>query len=488
MASRAVLCCIVLLVPATAYMADSPERVVPISTRSPEARALFERARTLADDERAAEADAALVEAVGRDPFFASAHALLAELRAGATGDSHRSRARALLSGLPEAERLSVEIAIGDRRPDEIVGLAALAPDDWRVQLSLAQWSRYRALDPAGARAAYERVRALRPSDAGVLEQLALLYADESRWREAHEAATARVALAPQSAAALDLRAEVLLLAGELEQAEQAFRSVLERDPVFTHARTGLASVRFHRGDWTGGLAEIVRGLETAQTAEQRAELQTALGWSQLAAGRVEEGRRTLRDAAAERDGARGWSALEAVLAVEEERWADARRSADAALAAARKAGAPEMAQRWIQLLIAASASRAGDLAAADAAVRALEAGSEALPPWITKDLTFARGHVALARGDTKAAVAAFTDRWVLNHESLADPGRAAPRPGFEQFALKGRLLAAEAYARGGDGAEAARRLDAIAGTYHRGIGAVAVRAQARQARARIPG
>jgi tetratricopeptide (TPR) repeat protein len=376
-------------------------------------------------------------------------------------------------------------MSIGDRPPDTIARLAELAPDDWRVHRSLAQWRRYRVLDPAGARGAYERVRVLRPEDAGALEQLALLYADEGRWRDANEAAAARLALAPLSTEALDLRAEVLLLAGDHEAAERGFRAVLERDPAFTRARTGLASTRFHRGDWAGGLAEVARGLEAAAGPEARTELQMTLGWAQMAAGRPEEGRRTLTAAGAARDSARGWSVLEAVLAIEEERWADARRAADEALTAARKANAPETVQRWIQLLIAAAASRAGDLAAADAAVRALEAGSEALPPWITKDLTFARGHVALARGDTKAAVAAFTDRWVLNHESLADPGRAAPRASFEQFALKGRLLAAEALARSGDAAAAARLRDDLARTCHRGIGAVTVRAQAQAARAR---
>ena len=472
MATRAVrLCCWVLLGPVNALLAASPERIVPVSTRSPEARALFEEARTLADADRGPEAAEKLVQAVARDPFFARAHALLAELREGAAGDSSRARARALAPGLPEAERLSVETSIGDRPQDTLVQLAELAPDDWRVHRSLAQWRRYRVLDAPGARAAYERVRTLRPQDADAHQQLALLYSDEGRWREADEAATARLALAPQSAAALDLRAEVLLLAGDFEAAERAFRAVLERDPAFTRARTGLASARFHRGDWTGGLAEIASGLEAAATPEARTELQTTLGWAQMAAGRAEEGRRTLTAASAARDGARGWSVLEAVLAIEEERWADARAAADGALSAARKANAPETAQRWIQLLIATAASRTGDRAAADAAVRALEAGSEALPPWITKDLTFARGHLALARGETQAAVAAFTDRWVLNHESLADPG--AGRTAGELRAVRaegpparGRGTRAERGRRGGGAA--ARRTRRHPSSRHR--------------------
>lgn len=60
-----------------------------------------------------------------------------------------------------------------------------------------------------------------------------------------------------------------------------------------------------------------------------------------------------------------------------------------------------------------------------------------------------ARGHLAMARGETDAAVAAFTDRWVMNHASLYDPGRGEPGASYDSFALQGRLLAAEALVRG---------------------------------------
>jgi hypothetical protein len=211
--------------------------------------------------------------------------------------------------------------------------------------------------------------------------------------------------------------------------------------------------------------------------------LTALLGWIQIAAGRPQEGRAILEQALARRELDSGFSMIDLNLAVESESWAEAQTAAAATLAAAERAEAPVHPRRWIQLMQVIASSRTGDLEAAERVLASLEAGGASLEPWITKDVSFARGHVALAKRETELAVASFTDRWVLNHNSLFDPGRGNPQPSIGQFALKGKLLTAEALAQAGRTAEAARILDELTRTYHRGIGAVMVHRQAVRAR-----
>jgi tetratricopeptide (TPR) repeat protein len=463
--------------------AAAAARVLPISTRSPEARALLEQAHALAGREQGAEAAEKATQALALDPDFAQAHALLAELGEGDAAASHRARARELAKGLPEAERLYIEVSIGDRAPEELARVAELAPDDARVLADLALFQVFRALDPAAARSTFEKLRTLTPEDASVHRHLAFLYAHGRQWPEALAAASAYVELLPGQPEPLDVKAEVLLGAGEFDQAEAAFRAALAIEPDYVSAYAGIASAKLYREDWDGALAEIDRAIAAAGQPGQREQMTALRGWTLLAAGRHAEARAALEQAAAARDASRGFSLLPVQLAIEREDWQAACAAAESTLASARQRGADDFVLRWLTLLHVVASSRAGDLAAAESGVAALEAGSAELPPWITKDLTFARGHISLARGDTQAAVAAFTDRWVLNHNSLFDPGRGNAQPALGQFAVQGKLLAAEALARGGRDDEAVRLLDELIRTYHRGIGAVTVQLRAKQAR-----
>lgn len=467
-------------VPTLARAADAG--VVPISTRSAAALAPFERGFELAARDRRDEAIAEIALALRLDPDFAQAHALFATLAEGEAASTHRARARQLGPRLPALERLYVEITIGDRGPEGLASLAKLASSDRHVLTDLALFKVYRELDKPGAIAAFERLRALDPRNDSTHRHLAFLYADARRWSLALEAAAAHVRLAPAGPEPLDVEAEVLLAAGEFDRAEATFARALALDADFVDARAGIASVKFYRGDWGGGLAELERGAAAARRPEGRARLTEAFGWALVAAGRPDAGRTALERAEAARDDRSGPPLLDVYLAIERADWAEARRSAELALAATARGSASSIERRWVELLHSIASSRAGDLAAAERGLSLLEAGAAGLEPWVTKDVSFARGHLALARRDAGAAVAAFTDRWVLNHNSLFDPGRGRPQPSVGQFALKGRLLAAEALARAGRVDEAMRALDELAHTYHRGVGAVMVHWQAKRA------
>ncbi|HWN44650.1 MAG TPA: tetratricopeptide repeat protein [Thermoanaerobaculia bacterium] len=363
---------------------------------------------------------------------------------------------------------------------------SARSSNDRQTLRTHASFQLFRQLDKPGARATFERLRRLEPEDAEVLRSLAALYADAREWPQAIAAAEALVRQSPNSAEALDTKAEVLLAAGQFDPAEAAFREALAVDRGFAPAYSGLASVKLYREDWDAAVAAVEQGIASVEEVAERDTLTALLGWIQLAADRPEEARATLKQALAKRALDSGFSMIDLNLAIERQSWTEAQTAAAAVLADAERVNAPAHPRRWITLLQVIASSRAGDLEAAERGLASLEAGSGSLEPWITKDLSFARGHVALAKRETDLAVASFTDRWVLNHNSLFDPGRGNPQPSLGQFALKGKLLAAEALAQAGRTAEAARILDELASTYHRGIGAVMVHQQALQARRAI--
>jgi tetratricopeptide (TPR) repeat protein len=470
--------------------APGAARVVPRTSTAPAAIALFEDALVLIDEDRPDAAADKLAQALALDPRFALAHAVRAGVAPQADRPAHRQRASELAAGLPAAERLWIASMLSDRAGSAAAAraVAAAAPDDWRIQRELAFQAVYVDLDKRVARDAFERTLQLHPADPRPLGFLAMLYSDEERWADALAAARRHVAARPGEAEPLDVLAEVLLMTGDLAGAEATFAQILALRPAagdVVAATTGIASVRFHRGDWQGGVQLLRDAAATAAEPADRRELLLTAFWALVTQGRTAEATALRAQLpAGEVDAAVERAIVATNVAVDTGQWS-------AALAASgpviESAPAGSGATRWLLAMRVVAASRTGDLAEAERLLARLTAfPSDPEQPWLDNDVRFARAHVALARGETDAAVALFTHPLVLNHTSLYDPRRGMPRPGFEQFALEGKRLAAEALIAGGRPREAVALLDEITRSYRRGIGAVAVRLRALELRKRV--
>jgi tetratricopeptide (TPR) repeat protein len=125
----------------------SQAKVIPVTTKSPEALAAFERGRTLQENFRMKDAIVAYDEALALDPDFATAHAYRADGREGNDGLEELRKAAKLAATHPEAERLSIEAMVAMREGDlpkskELWGQAVtLAPDDWRAHQQLGMYA-----------------------------------------------------------------------------------------------------------------------------------------------------------------------------------------------------------------------------------------------------------------------------------------------------------------------------------------------------------
>ena len=130
--------------PPVAVKAPPPPVEIPITTKSPQALALYKTARALFEDQRANEAIAPLKAALALDPDFAQAHLSLGMFEPGPDAAAHLDKAQALLATLPETEKLVVESNLVGMRGDAARSLelrqklVTLAPEDWRSHFYLA--------------------------------------------------------------------------------------------------------------------------------------------------------------------------------------------------------------------------------------------------------------------------------------------------------------------------------------------------------------
>src|SRR3954464_1630739 len=116
---------------------------VPITSKSPEARALVKSALSHIDNVHIGEAVAALKKAIDLDPDLATAHALLAALSPPDEAKKEIALAQRDVRKLPEAERVQIEALAagiaGDnaKARDLQVRLAEVAPGDFRAHNTL---------------------------------------------------------------------------------------------------------------------------------------------------------------------------------------------------------------------------------------------------------------------------------------------------------------------------------------------------------------
>jgi len=407
--------------PATAS-APAPARI-PVTTKSPEALAHYQKGVAFLENARTAEGLDELKQAIALDPQFASAKALHGTGTPGPEGLKEAEEALAAAASLPEAERLLIEAALAQRRGDQVKAAAALtrvtevAPGDYQGFLLLGSELLGEQKYPE-AQQALKKATELNPSNGGAQNLLGYASLRQGDTAAAIAALEQYARIQPQEANAQDSLGEALLAAGRFKEAEAAFQKAAEMAPQFWPAQQGIAYARFYAGDWAGGRAAAMKAREVASRPVDKLTVDADLA-SAAAAQRDFAQALRLTDAMEKAPGLTPDDVafvpvLRGLAQMEAGRSREALASLDGVVAAADAGkftpGVVNTVRPQALRVRATIEAQLGDAAAAARTSAALDADATAQPnnPQVQSMMHYGRAMLALARRDTAGALAEF--------------------------------------------------------------------------------
>lgn len=248
-----------------------PSGIVSLTTSSPEARDLYLKGRTLAEQLRAQDGRKLFEQAVAADPAFAMAHYQLAATSATAKDFfSHLKEAVALSDKASEGERLMIRIleANGNARPKEGLDLTeqlvARYPDDERAHflLGTAYFGR-QEFDRAITE--YQKSIALNPSFSNAYNLLGYSYRALEKYDDAEQAFKKYIELIPNDPNPYDSYAELLMKTGRFDESIAQYRKALSIDPHFGNSHIGIASNLMFQGKHDAAAEEAQKLYDAAR-------------------------------------------------------------------------------------------------------------------------------------------------------------------------------------------------------------------------------
>jgi tetratricopeptide (TPR) repeat protein len=452
--------------PATAPPPALPATVareISVTTSSPQALEAFQKGRARMDNARSAEAREHFQKAVELDPKFALAHALLGSATPGEAGNKHIGRALELAAGLPEPERLTIELlhlrrTNQDAKARETLGrLAALAPQDWRVQVMVAGQAFFdRKLTEVVT--ATRRAADLNPKAGEPYNLMGYALARLGRMDEAIAALKKYAAMKPEEANPRDSLGEILLSDGRFAEAAAELEQAAKLAPKMWIAWEGAAIAHFARGDFASGRAALDRAREAAATPRDKLWIDIDRAKSFQAEGKTEEALRTLdameKEARALKEEVRvvwtPWHRAHALF--DAGRYDDALKQLDLAFERAAKSGVSKTQHRDLKLrgnvfrlLAQARLKRLEDAKRSVAAIEEV-AREHAQNPFFQSALHGVQGELARAQGDLQGALRHFSQcleedfgsRSLLADAQEAAGDKAAARATRESVAKRG--------------------------------------------------
>jgi tetratricopeptide (TPR) repeat protein len=267
--------------------------LMPVTTSSEVARAAFLEGRRLADNNRQSESLSKFREAIAADPGFALAWSYLGSVTAGDEGLAMVRKAKGLATGLPEGERLWVDLQLArvEGRQDDASQLARqlvlVIPDEWRVVFEMAQMA-YDRREFERATAGYRKAMTLSVELSNSclgFNQLGYAQAMLGHLDQAISALSKCVVMSPDEPNPWDSLGEIQLAAGRLDEARESFGKALALSKAFIEADRGIAAVAFAQGQYEAGLASLARARSAALRSTERASIDLAVAWATLAHG-----------------------------------------------------------------------------------------------------------------------------------------------------------------------------------------------------------
>jgi len=269
------------------HLKPSTQKTMPVTTASPKARDLYERAMTDYENEYIERANVGWRAAVQADPNFALAWAWIAfNGRDPAESAAAREKAKTLAPKASPGERLMVQWIVNVQQGNSLAGIAALNdllemyPRDKRLFYLAGNWM----MGEDGyerARAILERALAIDKDYPPALNDLAYVFAHERQFYKAIGAMDRYAEVLPGQPNPQDSYAEILRLSGNFPEALDHYHAALKIDPGFETSQLGLGDTYALMGELEKARVEYDKAIQMASTDADRLDywLQKAMTW-----------------------------------------------------------------------------------------------------------------------------------------------------------------------------------------------------------------
>jgi len=266
-----------LLLPALALAADPA--TLPITTSSPEARALYLEGRDLVERLKGTEGHLRTDQAVKKDPQFALGWLQWAQT-AGTAKDffAGLDKAMANASHASEAEQKFIRAADAGAksRPAEqerlVAELSKQFPNDPRIafQVGVVAFARQ---DFDGSVRALSRAVELDPKYTPPYNQLGYAYRAQGKNAEAEKTFKKYAELLPDDPNPHDSYAELLMRMGRFDESVAEYRKALQIDPHFLSAYVGIANTQIFAGKGDDARATLKQMLTKARSDGEKRQV-----------------------------------------------------------------------------------------------------------------------------------------------------------------------------------------------------------------------
>lgn len=257
-------------------VASGASAKIPVTTKSEEARKLYDEGLALFDQIRFHDARQKFQQAAAKDPEFAMAHYQLA-LTSPSNKESvaHTKQAVALAGNTSEGERLAILGLQAGINADPAKALeygkeaVAKYPGDERARQSLAfnysgQQEYEKAVDELN------KAIEINPDFSPAYNSLGYAYRPLNRNAEAEQAFKKYIELVPNDPNPYDSYAELLMKTGRFDESIAQYRKALSIDPHFTNSYYGIASNLMYQGKHPQAIAEAQKLTNAARNDGDR--------------------------------------------------------------------------------------------------------------------------------------------------------------------------------------------------------------------------
>jgi tetratricopeptide (TPR) repeat protein len=286
MSIAVVITCSTLL---SAAVSQQPTGTLPVTTKSPEARQLFEGALIKLENLHGPEAMQDFRRAVKMDPDFAMANILISFNSVDPTVDpaeqvAARNQANGARDKVSPGEKLVIDWLTNSSEGKMIPAIQSMNevlaqyPNDKFLAWLSAVWVENQQ-EIRRAIPMFEHAIELNPDFAPPMNELSYCYARVRDFDKAFAMMRRYIALLPNESNPHDSYAEILRMAGHFDEALEHYHASLKIDPTFVFSQIGIADTYALMGDQARARTEYATAIQHATSRTEAAiwSLQSAM-------------------------------------------------------------------------------------------------------------------------------------------------------------------------------------------------------------------